>query len=177
MGILRAKVSPGDPLHGELHDFIARLGTAEAGLGQLDRLAGTWDGTGTFVDTAYSKAGSASATTSCSWSDDRGFLICQQTVVANGKIDHDVAIYTYDAATAKYHFYNVGVSRANATDLTVNGNTLTYGDAFDDGTKHVVTRTLNVWDAPGSYAWRAEYSLDGGIHWTLMGSGRSTRRR
>ena len=181
MGMLRALVSPGDPLNAEFHDFIARLEVAAAspapggGLAELDRLTGTWDGTGTFVDGPYSKAGTARATTTCAWSDDRIFLICQQSVMLDGKPDHDVAIYTYDAATGKYHFYSIGVARANTTTLTVSGNTITYSDSFTDGSKHVLTRTLNVWDAPQSYAWRSEYSLDGGTHWLPMGSGRSTR--
>lgn len=145
------------------------------GLAALNRLVGTWSGSGTFVDSAYSKAGSANATTTCAWSADGQFLICQQSAMANGKTDDDVAIYTYDAAAAKYHFYNVGVSRANGTELAVDPKTITYADSFRDGAKQVTTRTLNVWVTPQHYTWRAEYSLDGGASWTLMGSGSSSR--
>ncbi|MBV8117617.1 MAG: hypothetical protein JOY69_11280 [Candidatus Eremiobacteraeota bacterium] len=145
------------------------------GLGQLDRLVGTWQGSGAFVDSAYSKAGSAQAMTTCAWSTDRLFLICQQSVSLSGKSDDDVAIYTYDSAAAKYHFYNVGVARFGNTDIRVRGNTIEYDGSFTDGAKHVLTRTLNVWESPQRYSWRAEYSVDGGAHWTLMGSGASTR--
>ncbi len=183
MGLLRALASPGSALNSEFHDFIARLQVATAspapsgGVAELDRLAGTWDGTGSFVDGPYSKAATARAMTACAWSGDRAFLICQQSVMLGGKHESDVAIYTYDDATGKYHFYSIGVARANSTAMAVSGTTIAYNDSFTDGAKHVLTRTLNVWDAPDSYAWRTEYSLDAGAHWILMGSGRSTRIR
>jgi hypothetical protein len=54
---------------------ILVLSTVAAGAldpsAQLDRLVGTWDSPGTFVDSAYSKAGTAHATTTCAWSQDR----------------------------------------------------------------------------------------------------------
>jgi hypothetical protein len=158
--------------------LLASTGAAvgqERGARQLDRLIGTWQSTGTFVDSAYSKAGPASAKTTCAWSGDGFFLICQQDVVMSGTPEHNVAIYTYDAAAQKYHFYNVGISRANSTDITVSDTAITYSQGFTDGAKHVLTRTLNVWDSPASYSWRAEYSFDGGAHWTLIGSGKTTR--
>ena len=144
-----------------------------AALDLLDKLVGAWQSSGTFVDSAYSKAGTATANTSCAWSADRYFLICQQTVFVNAKPTHDVAIYTYDDATQAYKFYNAGIDRVGSAALSVDATTITYNGSFDDGAKHVLTRTSNVWESPYAYAWRAEYSLDGGVHWTLMGSGRS----
>lgn len=152
-------------------------GTAgQADVGQLSRLIGTWDGRGTFVDTAYSHAGTANAVTTCAWSNDHVFVICQQRVVMNQNPTSDVAVYTFDAAKKKYHFYSIGVASVNVTQLSVDAVTMTYTDAFTDGAKRVATRTLNVWENPGRYAWRAEYSLDGGTAWTLMGSGTATKR-
>lgn len=144
-----------------------------AALDQLDKLAGTWQSTGTFVDSAYSKAGSASATTTCAWSIDRYFLLCQQTVVMNSIPSHDVAIYTYSETSHAYKFYNVRADGSGGTELAVDAKSITYNGSFDDGSKHVLTRTTNVWESPKAYAWRAEYSIDGGTTWTLMGSGRS----
>lgn len=143
---------------------------------QLGRLVGTWDGPGRFVDTAYSHAGTASAVTTCAWSNDHVFVICQQRVVLNGKTTSDVAVYTYDAAAKTYHFYTIGVASANGTKLNVDANTMTYTDTFTDGTKRVATRTLNIWENPARYAWRSEFSLDGGTTWTLMGSGTASKR-
>jgi hypothetical protein len=148
-------------------------GARPAALDLLDKLVGTWQSSGTFVDSAYSKAGSATATTTCAWSADRYFLLCQQTVLMNAKPMRDIAIYTYDDASHAYKFYNAGVDRVNSTALSVDAKTIVYNGSFDDGAKHVVTRTTNVWESPRAYALRAEFSLDGGGTWTLMGSGRS----
>jgi Protein of unknown function (DUF1579) len=142
---------------------------------QLDRLLGSWRSPGTFVDSAYSKAATADATTTCAWSDGRFYLICQQTVVMGGKTTHGIAIYTYDPDTKKYRFYNVDVARANGTDISVTPTSITYSGEFTDEGKHVLTRTLNVWETPQRYTWRSEYSLDEGKTWVLMGSGVSTR--
>ena len=59
-------------------------------LDQLDRLAGTWNMQGAFLTTPYSTAGPATATTTCAWSSDRLFMICQQHVTRSGKTDGDV---------------------------------------------------------------------------------------
>lgn len=75
-----------------------------AALDLLDKLVGTWQSSGTFVDSAYSKVGTATATTTCAWSADRYFLICQQSVMMGAKATHDVAIYTYDDAAHAYKF-------------------------------------------------------------------------
>jgi len=151
----------------------APLPARPAALDRLDRLVGSWQSNGTFVDSVYSKAGSATATTRCAWSDDRLFLLCQQHVVLDGKLTDDVAIYTYDDATQAYRFYNVGTARENSTQIDVSANGITYDGEFTDGAKRVLTRTRNVWESARAYSWRAEYSLDGGTTWVLMGSGRS----
>ncbi len=150
-------------------DSVARPGALDL----LDKLAGTWQSSGTFVDSAYSKAGTATGTTTCAWSRDRYFLLCQQTVLMNGKPDHGVAIYTYDDATSAYKFYNVGINRMGSTGMSVDAKSITYDGSFDDAAKHVLTRTTNVWESPRAYAWRAEYSLDAGKTWVLMGAGKS----
>lgn len=159
--------------------LVATIGAAPSttpdGLLQLDRFAGNWTGNGTFVTSDYSQAGTASAKTECNWSQDRTFMICQQQAVLNGKPEDDVSVYTYDASSSKYHFYNIGVSRANGTELGVTPDTVIYTNTFSDRGRSVQSRTLNVWDRPGHYRWRTEYSLDAGAHWILMGSGDSTR--
>ena len=144
-------------------------------LAQLDRLAGTWDAPGTFVDSAYSKAGTAHATTTCAWSDDRVFLICQQRVTTQAGTDDDVALYTYDPAGKAYRFYHVSRTATSGSTIAVTPNEIVYSGSFTDGGKQVTTRTLNVWQSPQRYSWRAEYSLDGGKTWVLMGSGSATR--
>ena len=146
-----------------------------APLDALDRFAGTWQSQGTFVDTAYSSAGSASGTTTCAWSGDHMFMICQQVATLNGKRDDDVAIYSYDDSSNAYRFYNVHATQVTSSVITVNGNTVVYPFTFVDKGKSVTIRTLNIWDNPKFYTWRTVYSTDGGTTWTLMANGTSRR--
>jgi hypothetical protein len=141
----------------------------------LDRFAGTWQSTGTFVDSPFQKAGSVSGTTTCAWSADRVFMICQQDATMNGVRDPDIGIYTYDSAAKAYRFYAIRPGRTNAINITVDANTITYPVTFTDAGKNVTIRTLNVWDNASSYRWRTEYSNDDGKTWRLIGSGISNR--
>ena len=148
---------------------------AAAPLDELNRFTGTWQSTGTFVDSPYQKAGTATATTTCAWSIDGQFMICQQSVTLNGTHDAALGIYTYDAAGTAYRFYNVHASRTTTSTITVQGDTITYPFSFTDNGKNVTIRTLNVWKSPTSYTWSTEYSTDGGATWSPMGSGVSQK--
>jgi hypothetical protein len=146
-----------------------------APLDELDRFVGTWQSQGTFVDGPYSKAGPATATTTCAWSNNHVFMICQQSVQMNGVNDDDLGIYTYDQAGSVYRFYNVHANRTTSTNVTVDGSTIAYPYSFTDKGANVTIRTLNVWANPNLYNWRTEYSTDGGKTWTLMASGASQK--
>jgi len=149
---------------------------AAAPLDELDRFTGTWQSQGSFVTTPYSQAAESTATTICAWSQDRLFMLCQQSVTIDGKRSGNVAVYTYDGNANVYHLFNVGASRATTSDIIVNGDTIVYPFSFDDNGKTVMTRTLNVWKNPKLYLWRTEYSTDGGKNWTTMASGTSQRQ-
>jgi hypothetical protein len=142
---------------------------------QLDRFTGTWQTQGTFLDTPYSKAGAASGSSTCAWSNDRDFVICQQVVTLNGQTDHDVTIYSFDATTQQYEFHNVHAANATTSAITIDGDTVTYPFSYKDGDTTVSIRTLNIWKNPSAYDWRTEYSTDNGATWTPMASGTSTK--
>lgn len=155
--------------------IAAPITAFSAPIDELDRFAGTWQSEGTFVDGPYSKAGVSTASTTCAWSNDRSFMICQQSVLTSGKRSSDLGIYTYDDASSAYRFYNVSSARTTSTTITVSGNTITYPFSFTDNGKNVTIRTLNIWKNAGLYTWRAEYTTDGGATWTPMGSGSSKK--
>jgi hypothetical protein len=152
-----------------------RAGASAAGVEDLGRFLGTWTSPGTLLDTPYSKAGSASATTTCAWSSDHVFMICQQITMLNGKPGNALSIYTYDAAKSQYHFFNLGPDGGDGSIVTVTGDTVTYTNSFTDKAKEVTIRTLNIWSRPDFYRWRTEYTTDSGKTWMLMASGTSER--
>jgi len=145
-----------------------------SGVDSLGRLEGNWDSTATSLQTPYSTAGTSGVKTSCAWSTGRDFLICQQTVTGESQVAHSVAIYTYDAAGAKYHFYAARVTGVADVGITVDTTGIMYTNTFTDGGKNVTIRTLNVWDDPDHYRFWTEYTIDG-QHWTKMLTGSSHR--
>jgi Protein of unknown function (DUF1579) len=140
----------------------------------VGRLEGNWDATATGLDTPYSKVGSTTVKTTCAWSTGRDFLICQQTLSADGATSHAVGVYTYDAAAAKYHFYAAQTKGVADVGITVDATGIMYTNTFVDGTKNVTVRTLNVWDDPDHYHFWTEFTTDG-QHWTKMLTGSSHR--
>lgn len=155
---------------------------ARDALDALDALApfrGEWEGTGETYATPYSAAGMVRVRTSCEWTRNRGFLLCDQLIHEGGRTENDLSIYTYDDSTRAYHFFGIsrGVARARTPSLTIAAHTWTYASAFDDRAgRHVRIRTVNdVRDTLITY--RTEYTTDDGAHWRLMGRGASHRVR
>lgn len=144
-------------------------------LAALDRFVGTWQTTGTFVQTPYSKPNAVSSTTTCAWSADRVFLVCRQAVTLDGKTLSDLGIYTYDPQSAKYRFFSVRQDGGSNMTIAVDAASIEYDSSFDDNGTTVMNRTRNVWDAPDRYHFSTEYSTDGGKHWTTMLSGSAHR--
>jgi len=146
------------------------------GIDKLSAYIGKWKSTGTILDTAYSKAATASSETNCQWSANHGFMICDQLVYLSAEVHNDVSIYTYDPKAGAFAF--VGISRdaprPRTPKLTIEGNIWTYSNEFDDGPKHIRFRTVNEFTSANSITWRSEYSADG-LHWTITGSGNVTR--
>lgn len=146
-----------------------------AGVQELGRFLGTWTNSGTLLDTPYSKAGSATGTTTCVWSEEQLFMICQQRISINGIVDRAISVYTYDASQGRYHFYHVGSSGGSGSPIAIDDKTVTYTDSFSDKGHQVTIRTLNVWESATLYRWRTEYSSNDGALWSLMASGTSQR--
>ena len=147
----------------------------------LDALApfrGEWEGSGETYATPYSARGTSRAHTSCEWTRNHGFLLCDQMVHQNERTSNDLSIYTYDDSRHAYEFFGIsrGAARARTPELTIAGRTWTYASEFDDHGAHVRIRTVNdVQDTVIAY--RTEYTTDGGAHWVLMGKGASHRVR
>src|SRR5215471_1102230 len=70
-------------------------------------VGGKWLGSGQFVDSAYSKANTATATTKCAWSPDHIFVVCDQDIVFGGQPMRDLSIYTFVPKNGRYYFYGI----------------------------------------------------------------------
>ena len=157
--------------------LCAQPAKAPAGVEALGAYLGVWEGKGVAKDTAYSKVGTSSATTNCSWSPNHGFLVCDQIVhTPEGTVQNDLSIYTYNEKADSYAFFGLSrnASQARTPKFTIDGKHWIYSGGFDDGAKHIQFRTVNEFTSPGTVIYRAEYSEDG-THWTLMSESSSTR--
>jgi hypothetical protein len=153
---------------------VAPVRAAADGTAALERLEGTWESSATAADTPYSKAGASTAHTSCTWDPSHEFLICRQSVVTGGATTNSVAVYTFDAAGQRYHFYAARTNGVSDVGITVDTTGIMYTTTFADAGKNVTIRTLNVWDDADHYHFWTEYTTDAS-HWTKMLVGTARR--
>jgi len=144
-------------------------------------VGGKWVGDGQFVDSAYSKANKSSATSTCAWSPDHIFVICDQDINFGGMPLRDLSIYTFAPKTGKFYFYGVSLGqempRHTGLDITDNGGRWVYSSTDDIKGKSVQFRTTNQFHGNDTVEWWSEYSSDGGKTWTKTGSGKEVREK
>lgn len=155
---------------------------AAAGADLLNRwVGGKWVGSGQFVDSAYSKANTASATTKCAWSPDHVFVVCDQDLVFGGQPMRELSIYGFAPKTGKYYFYGISVgeekARNTALDITDSGQRWIYSSTNEIQGKPVQFRTTNQFHGNDNVEWWTEFSTDDGKTWTKTGSGKETREK
>ena len=154
---------------------------AKPGADVLNRwVGGQWASSGQFVDSDYSKANSATATTKCVWSPNHIFVICDQDINFGGTPMHDLSIYTFDPKTSRYYFYGLSLGnekpRSTSLDVSENGERWTYSSTADIKGKSVQFRTTNQFHGGDHVDWWSEYSTDGGKTWTKTGEGKESRQ-
>ncbi|MBV8689034.1 MAG: hypothetical protein JOZ59_02900 [Candidatus Eremiobacteraeota bacterium] len=143
---------------------------------KLGMFAGSWSSEATLVP-GSSTPQKVTGMITCAWSSAAHvFLVCDGSAVLEGDptSHHQLSVYTYDAASGQYGFANVTPSQVTSPDLALNGNTWTYSDKFTSAGKTTYFRTLNIFESPNLYRYRAESSPDD-IHWTINLEGVSRR--
>ena len=144
-------------------------------------VGGKWVGSGQFVDSDFSKANKSSGVTTCIWSPDHIFVICDQDIDFGGTPMRDLSIYTFALKTGKFYFYGVSLGqeqpRHTALEISENGDRWVYSSTDDIKGKSVQFRTVNQFHGTDTVEWRSEFSADGGKNWTKTGEGKETRQR
>jgi hypothetical protein len=144
-------------------------------------VGGKWVGSGQFVDSDFSKANKSSAVTTCVWSPDRIFVICDQDINFGGTPMRDLSIYTFAPKTNKFYFYGVSLGqekpRNTSLDIGENGDRWVYSSTNDIKGKSIQFRTVNQFHGMDTVEWRSEFSADGGKTWTKTAEGKETRQR
>lgn len=144
-------------------------------------VGGKWVGSGQFVDSAYSKANTASATTKCAWSPDHVFVVCDQDIVFGGQPMRELSIYSFVPKTARYYFYGITLgeekARNTAVEISDNGQRWVYRNTTEIQGKEIQFRTTNQFHGNDIVEWWTEFSADEGKTWTKTGSGKETREK
>jgi hypothetical protein len=142
------------------------------GLKKLDVFVGIWK--------AENKPGSGAQTTavtSCRWSENGRFLICDQMVSEATGVSNDLSIYSYDSASNSYFLSLVGIAKTDAYSIpiTVRGDTLIYLGSYMDNGQKILNRTLNIFKDPNFYIFISQDSKDG-LTWTTTLEGSSRKK-
>src|SRR5437764_1983246 len=130
-------------------------------------VGGKWVGDGHLVDSAYSKAAKVSGVTTCAWSPNHVFLVCDQDVTFNGAPMRDLSIYVFDPKANAFHFYQVtpegGQPHATSLQISSDGTKWIYlGSGDMGGGKKVQFRTSNQFHGNDQVDWWSESSGDDG---------------
>lgn len=155
---------------------------ASSGADVLNRwVGGKWVGSGQFVDSAYSKANTATATTKCSWSPDHVFVVCDQDIVFGGQPMRELSLYNFVPKSGKYFFYGISVgeekARNTALEITDDGQRWVYLNTAEIQGKPVQFRTTNQFHGNDNVEWWSEFSTDSGKTWTKTGNGKESREK
>ena len=155
---------------------------AKAGNEALERwVGGTWPLEGKMLDTDYSTATTVTGVSKCGWSPDHVFMLCDQSLVVNGKPDRDLSAYVFDAESGKFHFYGLSPkgekARTSDLDISADGKHWEYHNTSEIKGKKVQFRTINEFRNADHIDWWSEYSTDEGQHWTKMGGGSEMREK
>jgi hypothetical protein len=158
--------------------FAAAKPTADV-LGRW--VGGTWPLEGKMLDTDYSKATTVTGVSNCGWSPSRIFMICDQSLLEDGKPSRELWVYAFDPEKEAFHFFGMSPTggRPHSTDLSISpdGTHWVYSNQTEIKGKTVQFRTINEFRNPDHIDWWSEYSTDGGAHWVKMGEGKETRQK
>jgi hypothetical protein len=136
---------------------------------------GRWNEMVQTKETPFSHAASTPAHVTCSWTADRGYMVCEYLSEKpdpreKERSDH-LTIFTYNSATKTYK--HLGISKDYKTleepNVVIEGNLWHYQyQISDDQGKQFELRDSYEFVTPEKRITRIEISADGGQHWTLM---------
>ena len=136
---------------------------------------GRWNEVVQTKETPYGHAASTPAHVTCSWTADRGYMVCEylsEKADAGEKERSDhLTIFTYNSANKTYK--HLGISKDYKTleepNVVIEGNLWHYQyQISDDKGNQLELRDSYEFVSPEKRITRIEISADGGKHWTLM---------
>ncbi len=144
-------------------------------------VGGKWTSDAHFYNTEFSQARTGSSVTTCSWSPDHIFVVCDQDVTDGGAALRFLSVYAFDPKTSTYHFYGLSPEgdrpRTGDVDISTDGARWEYLTKTEIKAKPVWFRTVNQFKDNDHVDWWSEYSTDDRRHWTKTGEGAESRQK
>ena len=151
---------------------------------QLNIWEGHWKTQVERKETRYSHASSVPAHFTCSWTADRGYMVCEylseKIDAAEGKPFDHLTIFTYNDTGKTYK--HLGISKDYKTleepTVIIEGNRWHYNyQLSDDKGNKLDCRDVYEFVTPQKLITHIEISSDGGQHWTLVSESVATKTR
>lgn len=144
-------------------------------------VGGKWPLEGKMLETDFSKPLAVTGVSNCAWSPDHVFVICDQSLLEDGKPSRALSVYAFDPEKGSFHFYGLspegGSPHTSDLSISADGDRWVYSGKSEFKGKTVEFRTINEWHGADSVEWWSEYSSDAGQHWTKMGGGSEKRKK
>jgi len=151
---------------------------------KLNIWEGRWKEQVETKETPYSHAASVPSHITCSWTADRGYMVCEylseKIDPAEGKPSNHLSIFTYNDAGKNYK--HLGISKDYKTleepTVVIKGNLwhYTYQLSGHKG-EQLDLRDSYEFVTPEKRITRIEISADGGQHWMLLSESVATKAR
>jgi len=127
--------------------------------------SGRWNFSGQIYQTKYSNAHPDTGVADCTWTANKGYVICDY--FSDNPPHDDLAVMSYSPSAKTYTLVQVHKDRPVSSErLTQNGNTwITLRNAPDNG-KTLVVRTTFVFLTPDKQTTTVQLSADKGQTWT-----------
>ena len=132
-------------------------------------------------ETPYSHAAMEPFDAVCSWSADRGYMVCEylseKKVPGEGKPSDHLSIFTFDDTGKTYKHLGISKNYKTLEEVaTIDGNVWHYNyELPDDKGRTVTCRDVYEFISPEKQLTRMEISSDGGQHWTVVSEAVGTK--
>jgi hypothetical protein len=144
----------------------------DTGLMKLKVFVGTWKSQSNDNEAAKNSNG---AVTTCRWSVNGNYLVCDQMITNGDKKSNNLALYSYDHAKDQYSIALVGIPGADPYSIPISykGDVLIYsGEYKNKKGEKVYDRTLNTFFTSKYYTYTVQSSKDG-TNWTTLKEGKA----
>jgi hypothetical protein len=145
-------------------------------LSRMNVWVGHWESQTRVLNTPYSEAANVTSEMTCSWSPNRGFLLCDHLMHGVDGTTNSLSVYTYDERDKIYKFYGVEKdSYPREVPMQVKGNVWSFGTEVQNQDKTIMFLTSDEFISDKSMRFRTEFSDDNGQHWKELNQGELTK--